>query len=404
MPLADFHRSDPFTLGIELELQVVNPPGYDLSQDASTLIADVQHELTVGEAKHDITESMLEIATGVCRDISHAQIQLSAIQQAVQRAALRHHLQICGGGSHPFHAWQRQQISDNPRYVKTVEHFGYLAQQATVFGQHVHVGCQSGDDAIYLLHGLSRFVPHFIALNAASPWFDSTDSRFACSRLNRFSSYPDNGPMPWVADWQGFRRLFRQLSYTSMIDSMKDLHWDIRPSPQFGTVEVRVMDTPLTLAQAIHIAGFIQTLACWLLTERPFKHQPDRRVPGLMPSHTVTWVASGGVSPASTNRCRVSSGLHCRAFATPTSTASDGFTSRPCSSQVYQVTPTSASIATSSRRRPGVRRRPTRGNPRRCGSRLSRRARRKAPSCLRRSSGTAIVDSRCGIVVITPPA
>lgn len=146
--------------------------------------------------------------------------------------------------SHPFHAWQRQQISDNPRYVKTVEHFGYLAQQATVFGQHVHVGCQSGDDAIYLLHGLSRFVPHFIALNAASPWFDSTDSRFACSRLNRFSSYPDNGPMPWVADWQGFRRLFRQLSYTSMIDSMKDLHWDIRPSPQFGTVEVRVMDTP----------------------------------------------------------------------------------------------------------------------------------------------------------------
>ena len=216
MPLADFHRSDPFTLGIELELQVVNPPGYDLSQDASTLIADVQHELTVGEAKHDITESMLEIATGVCRDISHAQIQLSAIQQAVQRAALRHHLQICGGGSHPFHAWQRQQISDNPRYVKTVEHFGYLAQQATVFGQHVHVGCQSGDDAIYLLHGLSRFVPHFIALNAASPWFDSTDSRFACSRLNRFSSYPDNGPMPWVADWQGFRRLFRQLSYTSI--------------------------------------------------------------------------------------------------------------------------------------------------------------------------------------------
>ncbi len=115
MPLADFHRSDPFTLGIELELQVVNPPGYDLSQDASTLIADVQHQLTVGEAKHDITESMLEIATGVCRDISHAQIQLSAIQQAVQRAALRHHLQICGGGSHPFHARQRQQISDNPR-------------------------------------------------------------------------------------------------------------------------------------------------------------------------------------------------------------------------------------------------------------------------------------------------
>ena len=67
MPLPDFHRSAPFTLGIELELQVVNPPGYDLSQDSSRLIDDVKSGLSVGEAKHDITESMLEIATGICR-------------------------------------------------------------------------------------------------------------------------------------------------------------------------------------------------------------------------------------------------------------------------------------------------------------------------------------------------
>ncbi|MGE2643938.1 glutamate-cysteine ligase family protein, partial [Escherichia coli] len=73
-----------------------------------------------------------------------------------------------------------------------------------------------------------------------------TDTQFASSRLNIFSSFPDNGPMPWVANWQEFEGLFRRLSYTSMIESIKDLHWDIRPSPSFGTVEVRVMDTPLT--------------------------------------------------------------------------------------------------------------------------------------------------------------
>ncbi|NRE88446.1 glutamate--cysteine ligase [Klebsiella michiganensis] len=275
MPLPDFHRSEPFTLGIELELQVVNPSGFDLSQDSSALIDEVQGTLKAGEAKHDITESMLEIATGVCRDIHQATAQLSAVQQAVLRAAAHHHVKICGGGTHPFQSWQRQQISDSPRYRKTVEHFGYLAKQATIFGQHVHVGCQNGDDAIYLLHGLSRFVPHFIALNAASPWLDGTDSGFACSRLNLFAAYPDNGPMPWVNNWQAFTGLFRRLSYTSMIDSMKDLHWDIRPSPRFGTVEVRVMDTPLTISQAVNIAGFIQIIACWLLTERPFKHLPE---------------------------------------------------------------------------------------------------------------------------------
>ncbi len=275
MPLPDFHVSDPFTLGIELELQVVNPPGYDLSQDSSRLIEAVKPKLSAGEVKHDITESMLEIATGVCHDIDQAAHQFSTMHQVILQAAADHHVQICGGGTHPFQKWQRQEICSDERYSRTLETFGYLMQQATVFGQHVHVGCTNGDDAIYLLHGLSRFVPHFIALSAASPYIQGTDTRYASSRLNIFSSFPDNGPMPWVANWQEFEGLFRRLSYTSMIESIKDLHWDIRPSPHFGTVEVRVMDTPLTLSHAINVAGFIQALSHWLLAERPFKHQPQ---------------------------------------------------------------------------------------------------------------------------------
>ena len=175
-------------------------------------------------------ESMLELATDVCRDINQAAGQFSAMQKVVLQAATDHHLEICGGGTHPFQKWQRQEVCDNERYQRTLENFGYLIQQATVFGQHVHVGCASGDDAIYLLHGLSRFVPHFIALSAASPYMQGTDTRFASSRPNIFSAFPDNGPMPWVSNWQQFEALFRCLSYTTMIDSIKDLHWDIRPS------------------------------------------------------------------------------------------------------------------------------------------------------------------------------
>ncbi|TKU52707.1 YbdK family carboxylate-amine ligase [Citrobacter sp. wls714] len=273
MSLPDFHVSDPFTLGIELEMQVVNPPGYDLSQDSSRLIDAIKPQLTAGEVKHDITESMLEMATGVCRNIDQADAELSAMQQVIMRVAADHHLAICGGGTHPFQKWQRQEVCDDERYRRNLENFGYLIQQATVFGQHVHVGCANGDDAIYLLHGLSRFVPHFIALSAASPYMQTSDTQFACSRLNIFSGFPDNGPMPWVNNWPEFTGLFRRLAYTSMIDSIKDLHWDIRPSPHFGTVEVRVMDTPLTLKHAVNMAGLIQSTAHWLLTKRPFKHQ-----------------------------------------------------------------------------------------------------------------------------------
>lgn len=142
MPLADFHVSDPLTLGIEVELQVVNPPGYDLSQDSSRLIDAMKSQVTGGEVKHDITESMLEIATGVCRDIHQAAHQFSAMQQIILQTAAAHHVQICGGGTHPFQKWQRQLVCEDERYARTVEMFGYLMQQATVFGQHVHVAAR----------------------------------------------------------------------------------------------------------------------------------------------------------------------------------------------------------------------------------------------------------------------
>ena len=99
MPLPDLPSSEPFTLGIELELQVVNPPGYDLSQDSSALIAAVKNDIKAGEVKHDITESMLEIATGVCHNIDQAAAQFSMMQQSILRAAAEQHIQICGGGT-----------------------------------------------------------------------------------------------------------------------------------------------------------------------------------------------------------------------------------------------------------------------------------------------------------------
>ncbi|WP_058910110.1 YbdK family carboxylate-amine ligase [Entomohabitans teleogrylli] len=271
MPLAEFHRSTPFTMGIELELQVIDPPGYNLSQDSSALIDAITPEITAGEVKHDITESMLEIATGVCNDIHQAASQFSAIQQRILHHTGRLNLLISGGGTHPFQTWQRQEISDDARYHRSLEMFGYLIRQATVFGQHVHIGCPDGDDAIYLMHGLARYVPHCIALAACSPWIQGHDTGFASSRLNIFSAFPDHGPAPWMNNWNDFSRVFRHLESTGMVESVKDLHWDIRPSPKFGTVEVRVMDTPLTLSHAINIAGFIQALSCWLLTEKPSK-------------------------------------------------------------------------------------------------------------------------------------
>lgn len=270
MPLTPFEHSSPYMLGVELELQIVNPPTYDLSQDSTLLIKDLKGRVDSGEVKHDITESMLEIATGVCKDLNEVHSQLSDLRQRVLRSAQKHHLAICGGGTHPYQKWERQEVCQSERYNRTLELYGYLMKQATVFGQHVHVGCENKEDAIYLMHGLSRFVPHFIALAASSPYIQGSDTTYASSRLNIFSAFPDNGHAPFVSDWHEFEWMYQRLETSRIVESVKDLHWDIRPSPKFGTVEVRVMDTPLTIARAVNIAGFIQALSFWLLTERPF--------------------------------------------------------------------------------------------------------------------------------------
>jgi len=144
-----------------------------------------------------------------------------------------------------------------------------------VFGQHVHIGCPNPDDALYLLHAMSRYVPHFIALAASSPFVQGVDTGFASARMNSVSAFPMSGRAPFVLTWDAFIAYFDKMHATGVIESMKDFYWDIRPKPEFGTIEVRVMDTPLTVERAAAIAAYIQALGRWLLLDRPFMPVED---------------------------------------------------------------------------------------------------------------------------------
>jgi len=145
------------------------------------------------------------------------------------------------------------------RYIS--ELYGYLAKQFTVFGQHVHIGCADADAAVRLVHGLSRYVPHFIALAASSPFSHGADTAFDCSRMNTVASFPLSGRMPFVRDWAEFNDYFGKMQSTGIVSSMKDFYWDIRPKPEYGTVEVRVFDTPLTVERAAALAIYTQGVA-----------------------------------------------------------------------------------------------------------------------------------------------
>ena len=275
MALESFAKSRSLTMGIELELQLVNLHDYDLVGAAPDLLRYVEKQKCTLDIKEEMTISMIEMATGICENHADALRQLSEIRDLLVAGADHLNVGICGGGTHAFQHWGDQKISDKPRYNELSELYGYLAKQFTIFGQHVHIGCPAPDVALYVMHGLSRYVPHFIALSASSPFVQGNDSGFQSARLNSVFAFPLSGRAPFVETWADFEVFFEKMTSTGVVKSMKDFYWDVRPKPEYGTVEVRVMDTPLSIDRAARIAAYIQSVARYLIVERPFQPVDD---------------------------------------------------------------------------------------------------------------------------------
>jgi glutamate---cysteine ligase / carboxylate-amine ligase len=279
MSLERFSHSRALTLGVELELQIVGTHDYDLSPAAADLLRQLRRTKLPGSVVPEITDSMIELSTGICEDHADALSQLTEIRDALVGGADRLGIALSGGGTHPFQDWSQRRIFDKPRFKQISELYGYLSKQFTIFGQHVHIGCPSADEALVLLHGMSRFIPHLIALSASSPFVQGTDTAFDSARLNSVFAFPLSGRAPFVLTWDDFGVFFDKMTRTGVVQSMKDFYWDIRPKPEFGTIEVRVLDTPLTIEKAAAMAGLIQCIARWLRVEKPFAPAEDDYLP-----------------------------------------------------------------------------------------------------------------------------
>jgi carboxylate-amine ligase len=222
-----------------------------------------------------MTSSMIEVSTGVCQSAVQIQDELALIRGALVKCADRLNIAVVGGGTHPYQRWHEQRIYDKPRFRELHELYGYLSKQFTVFGQHVHLGCPDADGALLMLHRMSRYIPHCVALSASSPFVQGQDTQFDSARLNSVFAFPMSGRAPFTLHWEEFEKFFAKTTRTGVVKSMKDFYWDIRPKPEYGTIEIRVFDTPLTVSRAAALAGFVQSLAAWFLDEQPFMPQED---------------------------------------------------------------------------------------------------------------------------------
>lgn len=269
MPLGIFNASNSLTMGVELELQLVSLSDFDLISASPDILELLKRNPFPGCFTPEVTESMLEISTDIHSEYHSLRDQLCRIRDVLVWAGDRLNIGICGGGTHPFQMWSERRIFNKPRFKKVSELYGYLSKQFTIFGQHIHIGCRSGNEALFLLHALNRYVPHFIALSASSPFVQGKDTLFNSARLNSVFAFPLSGRAPFILDWDEFKeQYFKKMEHTGIITSMKDFYWDIRPKPEFGTIELRVCDTPLTVERAADLACYLQALCLYLLENK----------------------------------------------------------------------------------------------------------------------------------------
>ncbi|MDZ4687838.1 MAG: YbdK family carboxylate-amine ligase [Planctomycetaceae bacterium] len=274
-----FKPSPATTLGVELELQIIDKDSGDLAPGAVRLLKACEEESLPGVTA-ELMQSMIEVKTGICHNAGEVQRELQPVLQRLRNIAGSHGYGLALGGTHPFHRTTNSVVSPDERYERIQHRLAWLMYQRVVFGLHVHVGVPNGDMAMAITSQLVQYLPHLLAASASSPFWNGVDTGLASSRAALYRLLPHAGVPQHFRDWKEFRNYYRVMRDCEAIQSPKDIYWDIRPCPSFGTIEFRICDMPATWKTTLGLVALIRSLVIAsqrLLEERPNLRRGDMR-------------------------------------------------------------------------------------------------------------------------------
>lgn len=254
------------TVGVELELHLVDESTGDLVSASCQILDEMAGRLGVTEhpkAKPELFQSTIELITGVCNTPSEVRADLQQTLDEASAVAARMGVRLASSGTHPFAMARAQDVSPSPRYHALIESMQWPARRLLTCGLHVHVGVRDGARSIAIINELRRHLPLFVALSASSPFFEGEDSGLASARSKIFENLPTAGLPPLIEGWTDFEEFMATLIRTNCIESIREVWWDLRPHPDFGTVELRMCDAPPTVDEAVALAALAQTLVAW---------------------------------------------------------------------------------------------------------------------------------------------
>src|SRR5688572_20735377 len=249
-----------YTLGIEEELMIVDEETLDLSNSIERLLEDLEDVPTEGEVKPELMEGVCEIATTPVENTVQAGRQLRALRRTVNRVAQQQGLAIGSAGTHPFALWEDQRIVARPRYRDLISGLQFVARQEIIFGFHVHVGLDDPDKAIHVTNGMRVHIPLLLALSANSPFWRGDATGLDSTRTPIFRAFPRVGIPPRYDSYEDWSKRIEFMMSAKAIGDYTYLWYDVRPHPNFGTVEIRVMDSQTRVEHTLALAALVQAM------------------------------------------------------------------------------------------------------------------------------------------------
>ena len=247
-----------FTIGIEEEYQTIDPVTRDLRSHIESEIIEKGKTQLHEMVKPEMHQSVVEVGTGICHNIAEAREEVRKLRYAIIQLARDNGLRLGASGTHPFADWRKQAIYPDERYYTIVEDMKTVARGNLIFGLHVHIGVEDRETAIHLMNAARYFVPHMLALSANSPFWLGMDTGLRSYRCKVFDKFPRTNIPDYFPSYGEYQNFVDLLVKTNCIDNAKKIWWDIRPHPNFPTLEFRCCDIPMRLDETISIAALIQ--------------------------------------------------------------------------------------------------------------------------------------------------
>ena len=259
----EFGRSERSNVGIEWELALVDRETGELSPSAPEILAAIGADDDEGypQVTAELLTNTVEVVSGPHPQVRDAVADLEAMIDRVRHATDPIGVDLMCAGTHPYSQWHEQAVTpDHERYATLIDRTRWWGRQMLIWGVHMHVGIEERDKALPILNGLLAYYPHFQALSASSPYWAGVATGYASNRALLFQQLPTAGLPPQLGAWANYEEIVSDLTHVGVIDDHSELRWDVRPSPKWGTVELRFCDGLPTVREVASLTALAQCI------------------------------------------------------------------------------------------------------------------------------------------------